>query len=139
MRDTPKRYDLSDNSEKSFTAAQLRKADRETQKAVVKTWFFANYPGADYEEHLPAIDPSDEIEEEFNGIIPNDVVEEIVDELWEETVESPIREFEEYVFQSLVGSTDHRGKFDRSLADIRTLLKIQISERPQQCLLRILY
>src|SRR5579864_3937368 len=74
--------------DKELTAASLRTADRETQIKVMETWFYGRYE--DPADNTPYIDgayqfihggpfnPRDELENEFSGIVADEVVEEVI-------------------------------------------------------------
>src|SRR5258708_2201822 len=154
-RRKPRRYDSSWESESYITASQLRRANKETQKEVMSIWFNANYqnPGdcCPYESaeggyqfiYGGPFDPKEELEGEFGGVVKEDVLEDLADELWEQAAEWTGRDhnddFDDYFFDSLARSTGHLAEFERSIKDIRTLEGTPVNGEPEQRLLRLLY
>src|SRR5437763_3773277 len=77
-------YFLDDGS--FLTSSELAKADQETQLEAMRTWFFQNFENP--AEHTPydggyvyiwggPYDAGEELKTEFEGLIPNDVIEEL--------------------------------------------------------------
>jgi len=85
-------YSLPDYDH-SISRAELVNADRETQLGVMRTWFFQNYE--DPAERTPyesseggyiwiwggPYEAREELDSEFDGVVPNDVIEELASEL----------------------------------------------------------
>ena len=90
-------------------------------------------------------DPREELEEEFDGIVRREVIEELAEELssqadeWTGPDAGPDPDLDEYFLESLRRSRGHREEFEASVKDIETLLDVRIDGDPQQCLMRLLY
>jgi hypothetical protein len=151
------KYHLPNDGElgSSITASGLRRASKETQKEVMRAWFYSQYqdpvhccPYNSAEGGYQFIyggpyDAQEELEAEFDGVANPEVIAELADELSDEGAEwsgyDDSSGMEDYIFESLAASTGHLGEFERSISDIRTLLDAPIEGAPQQCLLKLLY
>lgn len=154
-RRKPRRYDSPGDGRGFLTASELRRADRDEQKEVMSIWFHQNYEDpvecCPYESaeggyqfiHGGPYDPKEELEEEFDGVVRPEVIEELADELSDQASEWTGRDrgpdLDDYFFASLARSKGCRDEFERSMKDIETLLEVAIDGDPQQCLLRLLY
>lgn len=153
-RRKPTRYQLPDWSG-SITATALRRAGREMQREVMRTWFYANYQ--DPVECTPfesaeggyiyiwggPYDPEEELQDEFGGLIPDKTIEELTRELRDITSEwtgHPRNDdFDEYIFESITKSTKHLGAFKEAIANIEQLLGIKVEKSAKKHLRRLLY
>jgi len=156
-RSEPHAYHLPNDGDvgSSITVSKLRRAGKETQKKVMRAWFYEYFEdpvnscphdsgeggyqfifGGPYDAH-------EQLENEFDGIAKPEVIEELADELshecWQWSGRDDGSEMDDYFFESLAVSTGHQGEFERSLRDIQILLEARIDGPPQQCLLRLLY
>ncbi len=153
-RRNPKQYDLPD-SPGTITATDLRRVGQETQLDVMRNWFHANYENpvnnTPYESAEGGYiyiwggpyDPSEELEAEFSGIVPDKVIEELAQELsdiaWEWTGHPDSSDIDDFLFDSIASFTKHLETFKSNLLNIKQLLKTQVEESSQQCFRRLLY
>lgn len=140
---------------KEISASGLRQTNRETQIDVMRHWFLQRYE--DPVQNTPYIsaeggyqyiwggpyDPNEELENEFSGIVPDDVIEELADELADISAEwagipAP-SDFDEYFFESITESPTHREVFERSIHTVERLLETTVEAADRQCFLRLLY
>lgn len=140
----------------TITEYALHKADRETQIAVMRHWFHANFE--DPAENTPyesaeggyqyiwggPYDPYEELEDNFGGIVPEEVIEELVSELlgialeWSGHPNSA--GLDDYLFESIAESSKHfREEFNDSILGVRRLLQTKVDAADRQCFIRLLY
>lgn len=154
MRRKPTTYDLPDG-EGSLTATKLRRSDRETQIDVMRNWFFANF--ADPAENTPyesaeggyiyiwggPYEPAEELHDEFGGLIRDDVIDELADELrgiaWEWTKHPDYGDVDDYLFESISRTTEHQKAFEESVENVESLIRLGAGLAEQKQLLRLLY
>lgn len=145
------KYNLDD--EKQITRSSLRDADRETQIEAMENWFHANYE--DPAENTPYIgseggyqfihggpfSPRDELENEFSGVVADDVLEEVVDSIEDISDEWAPRvwAYDEDLFQSITRSTEQYQELCETLGNTRILSTEDIPSPRQQYLYRLLY
>jgi len=134
---------------------ELSREDRETQVDIMRTWFFQNYE--DPVEQCPYIskeggyiyiwggpyDAGEELHAEFDEIVPEDIIDELVAELEEQCYEwSGIpddSDVDEY-FVDAVGSTvDPFADLCRSLDRLKELLDHQFPAHLTQSVLQMSY
>ena len=97
-------------------------------------------------------EPHEVLQEEFEGVVDAEVIQELADELFDETGEWEGRDRDidteidwdpnltNYFFRSLTASVGPMVEFQRSIYDVQTLLKNPIADGGAgQCLLRLLY
>jgi hypothetical protein len=152
-RRKPSRYYLSDR-ETSLTGTKLRRSNRETKIEAMRTWFFSNY--ADPIESTPydsaeggyiyiwggPYEPLDELQSEFGGLVSDDLIAELADELcgisWEWTGH-PDYDEDDYFFESIAASTEHKESFEEALSPIEDLVAVKIKGEKRKHLLKLLY
>lgn len=159
MRRKPRRYHIGD-AEGSITASQLRRASREVQREVMADWFHENFQdpveccphdsaegGYQYIYGGP-YEPHEVLGEEFDGIVREDVLNDLANELADQSWEWEGRERDtdtdwdpsSYFFRSLAASAGPLVEFQRSIEEIKTILKDPIADGAvRQCVLRLLY
>lgn len=153
-KQTSTRYSLS-NSEIFLTPSMLRRASRETKIDAMRTWFFENYENpvnnTPYESAEGGYiyiwggpyDPTEELEAQFGGLISEDVIAELSDELsdisWDWTRHAEHDEADDYLFESIARSTEHKKTFDEAIVNIENLLEVEVQEEQSAHLLRLLY
>ena len=163
MRRKPRKYHIGD-AEGLITASQLRRASPQTQRHVMEGWFHENFQdpveccphdsgegGYQYIYGGP-FEPHEVLEEEFDGVVRPAVIEDLAEELANQSWEWSGRDSEpdydpdwysnpsNYYFQSLVVSAGPLVEFQRSIEEVQTLLKNPIADGVAgQCLLRLLY
>jgi hypothetical protein len=133
----------------------LAKSPPEIQKAVMKAWFFEHY------EHPAESTPYDseeggyvyiwggpydaleELEEEFSGTVPDEVIEELASELTNTAREwSGIPEYDDsddYLAGAIQANVDPRRTATEALAKIHSLLAVQVSSELELPMYRLLY
>ena len=134
---------------------ELSKADRKTQLDVMEVWFRQHYE--DPAEHTPyesaergfiwiwggPYDAREELESEFAGIVPDDVIDELVNKLERECLEwAPTLsadDYDEYLLDDIAGLTDYYSNFISSIHDIEILLRAKVDNTVSHCLMRLLY
>jgi hypothetical protein len=156
-RRKPSRYSLPDGG--SITASGLKRASRETKLDVMRTWFLENYE--DPVENTPynsgeggyqyiyggPYDAHQELDSEFSGTVPDDLIEELADKL-SETVpewtsadqgeEDSSDQFDNFLISSSDLGSEHKAVFQSSISDISSLLADPITVS-RKCLHRLLY
>lgn len=153
-RRRPTRYYLSDG-ETSLTGTKLRCAGRETKIDAMRTWFFSNYE--DPVESTPydsgeggyiyvwggPYKPEEELQDEFGGLISDDLIAELSEELceisWEWTKHPEYDDTDEYLFESIARSTHHKKSFDEAIGSIEGLLAVRVEGDKKAHLLKLLY
>lgn len=141
--------------ESSFTLEELRNADRETQKEVIRTWFFANYE--DPAERTPyesreggyiyiwggPYDAYEEISRVFEEYLPDDVIQELVDELEQNclvwTSAPRDNDYDDYYSSVLLSNTEFHKTLVENLEKVNALLDLEVDEQLRQHHLRLLH
>jgi hypothetical protein len=139
---------------KTVGRKSLGKTDQETQIAAMRNWFFANYE--DPAENTPYIgseggyqfihggpfNPRDELENEFSGIVSDEVVGEVVHSIerfsdeWAPRIEFA---YEDYLVDSILQFTEHYHAFAETVSHTRLLAVENVPFPQQQHLYRLLY
>ncbi len=139
----------------SFTLEELGNANRETQKEVMRNWFFDNYE--DPVERTPYESREGgyiyiwggpykadwEISGVFEGYIPDDVIQELVDELeyycsdWTSAPRDD--DYDDYYSSVLLSNPEFHKDLVESLERVNTLLDVEVVEQLRQHYLRLLY
>lgn len=153
-RRKPTRYNLS-TEDGSLTATELRRARREIKIDAMRTWFYAHY--ADPAESTPyesaeggyiyiwggPYDPQEELQSEFTGAIPDGLIDELASELsgisWEWTGHPERPDYDEYLFESIARSTEHKKAFEEAIGNVEQLIVVNVKGEQRQHLLRLLY
>lgn len=133
----------------------LSNEDRETQLDIMRTWFFENFE--DPAERTPyesreggyiwiwggPYDAQEELGDEFGGVVPNDVIEELSSELNAICCEwAPIAkpgDYDEYLVNDIAEITEYYRNFSDSILDIKKLLEADIDRSVNHCFYRLLY
>src|ERR1039458_9191215 len=143
-----------DPDEPAISASSLRNADRETQMKAMETWFHARYE--DPAENTPYVgseggyqfihggpyDAREELEGEFSGIIPEEVIDEVAKKLNGFVIEwAPRGEFayDDYLVDSILQFTEHYHAFAETVSHTRLLALENVPFPQQQHLYRLLY
>jgi hypothetical protein len=121
----------------------------------MRNWFHSNY--ADPVENSPyesaeggyvyiwggPYDPIEELQDEFGGLVPDKVIQELADELCEISVEwtghPDHDDVDDYLFESIAQTSEHKKSFEESIYNVEHLLGLEVSAHLQQHLLRLLY
>lgn len=140
--------------EKQITASSLRNADPETQIEAMRMWFYGRYE--DPAENTPYVGSEGGyqfihggpfearvvLDEEFSGIVADDVIEQFADELERVTDEWAPKDYDGYdddLFDSITQFTEHYRAFSEVLSSTRMLAEEEIPFPQQQHLHRLLY
>jgi len=140
-----------------FPAGQLGGADREIQMAVMREWFYRHFE--DPVQSCPYIsseggyqyiyggpyDAHEQLEEEFSGVVDDEVIEELSDELndespnWSGSSDNFSSDLDDYLFRSGAQSFGQEYAFKQSALNIERLLETKVEAAEVQCMLRLLY
>ena len=141
--------------EHPISEQELSKADRKTQLDVMEAWFRQHYE--DPAERTPYESAEggyiwiwggpyyarEELESEFAGIVPDDVIDELVDKLEQECIEwaptTNADDYDEYLLDDIASLTDYYSNFMSSIHDIEMLLRAKVDNSVSHCLMRLLY
>lgn len=143
------------NKDKNKCSEALRAADRETQLGVMETWFQQHFE--DPAERTPyesaeggylwiwggPYDAREELEGEFSGVVPDDVIDELADKLEGECREwapTPSAEdYYDYLVEDIARITEYYHNFSRAISDIEILLETKVDNNVASCFRRLLY
>jgi hypothetical protein len=142
------------NPDKQISVPSLSKADRGIQVEALKTWFFANYE--DPAENTPydggeggyqfihggPFDAHEVLNNEFAGVVPEDVIDEVVESVEHYAIEWAPRieyDYDEYLFDSIVQYTRHYQAFAEAISNTRLLAQQEIPIPQEQHFHRILF
>jgi len=150
-----RKYHIGD-AEGMITASELKKMSPEIQTDVMEDWFYEHfqdpvdccpYDGAEggyqFLRGGPYI-PEEELQNEFEGIVPDEVIDKLANKLWNISAEwegqdkpedFDLGDTADYYFASLALSKGTLGEFNSSIFDIRELMKLAAQQR----LTRMLY
>lgn len=134
-----------------LSVEDLQTADREVQKEIMEEWFRSKYE--DPAEALPyeggyiyiwggPYYPNEELDAEFAGIVPDDLISELAEELESENYEwsrIPTREDYDEALFNIVEGTEFLSNFQNSIKNIRDLLEQKLSTKMKQNLYKLLY
>lgn len=147
-------YFASDD-ERPVTRADLPNEEREAQLDVMRTWFFQNYE--DPAQRTPYItaeggyiyiwggpyEAREELDAEFGGLVPDDVVEELSSELdeicWEWAPTEKPGDYDEYLANDIAQITEFYHNFCGAILDIEKMLEAKIDSSVDSCFCRLLY
>lgn len=133
----------------------LREADRATQLDVMENWFRQNFE--DPAERTPyesreggyiwiwggPYDARDELHSEFDGIVPDDVIDELADDLegegWEWAPTPSPEDYDNSLIEDLAGITQFYGHFANGVLDIEQLLEMEVDSSVSTTFYRMLY
>ena len=135
---------FSFDSEHLISPEDLKKESKEIQIEVMKNWFSQNFENP--AESTPYIskeggyiyiwggpyDAREELNVEFDEVVPEDVIKELVDELECESYEwagVPEEErYDDYYYDVISANTEFHGTLTESLTNARKLLNYGVSE-----------
>ena len=132
----------------------LRDANRETQLDVMQTWFRQHFE--DPAERTPyesaeggyiwiwggPYDAREELESEFSGVVPYDMIEKLVNELEGECSEwapTPSPDDYDHLVEDISRITEYYNNFSGAILDIEKLLQTKVDDSVASCFLRLLY
>ena len=141
--------------ESEISRSDLSGADRETQIAVIRRWFYQNYE--DPAERTPyesreggyiwiwggPYEAREEVETEFYDIISEDVIDEVVTELdsqcWEWAPTEQPGDYDEYLVDDIAQITEFYHNYSNAIIEIEKLQKTKIESEVESCFNRLLY
>lgn len=133
----------------------LKNADRETQIEAMREWFYKNFE--DPAERTPyesaeggyiwiwggPYDASEELQGEFSGIVPDDVIDELAQELTHECWEwapTPRRsDYDDFLIEDIALITEYHNNFSSAILDIEKLLTTEVDGAVSHCFYRLLF
>src|ERR1700722_6653707 len=148
-------YTLKDG--KRISSRSLREAQRDDQLEAMRRWFHSNYE--DPVESCPhdsreggyqyiyggPYDAREQLDEEFSGVVGDEVIEELAEELdnitpyWSGNSDTLDADLDDYIFRSSAESFRHEEAFRQSASNIERLLEVKVEAADRQCMLRLLY
>ena len=149
-------FSLPDGGHIGETA--LRQAGRERQIEVMRHWFENNYE--DPVHSCPYItaeggyqyiwggpyDAQEELDNEFSGIVPDEIIQELAHDLWDISATwsgrpdaSVSAHLDDYLFRSIAEAPTHFENFRSSIISIKRLMETKVEPADRQCFLRLLY
>jgi uncharacterized protein YutE (UPF0331/DUF86 family) len=151
----PEEPTYSVSLEKKIGVSALRKADSETQEEVMKAWFFEHFEnpventpymsseGGYQYIHGGPYDAQEQLQEEFAGIVPDEVIEELSRELDDISTEwagiPDDSDLDDYVFESITQTTEYYQSFLKTISNTRHLATVAVQPPQAQHLYRLLY
>jgi hypothetical protein len=141
----------------SITSDALEKADRDTQKEVMEFWFYNNYedpvhscPHNSEEGGYQFIyggpyEAQEELEEQFSGIVPDDVIEELAEELngecseWSGNSDIPPNDDDQWDYLPSDELPKHLQTFKDSISNVSALLEVNVEKAQQKHFRGMLY
>ncbi len=147
------RFRLPDES--TIDEINLGKADEETQIEAMRSWFFENYQ--DPVEETPydsseggyiyiyggPYDAKQVLEDRFAGMVPDDVIDKLADDLGNQSWEWERRpgpgDYDDYILNTIAPPSEHITSFRSNIENIRKLVKTKVEPNQQQFFLRILF
>jgi hypothetical protein len=148
-------YTLSNGNR--ISSRDLPHALREDQIDAMRKWFYQKYEdpvhscpydsregGYQYVYGGP-FEADEELNSEFSGIVDDDVIEELADELenvtpyWSGNSDNFAPDIDDYLFQTSAESFRHADAFHQSVSNIERLLEAHVEPADRQCMLRLLY
>lgn len=139
---------------KSISKSDLKRSEKDMQIDVMRHWFYQNYEDPDnnnpYDKEDDKYiylwggphDASDVLQEEFEGIVPHGVIQELVTELEGRCVEwSSVPSYEEYDDETIeyVRSSDPFLTFLSGIETIKELATLSVPNQLEQSLFKLLY
>lgn len=133
----------------------IKKADEEIQIEIMENWFLDNFE--DPAENTPfesreggyiyiwggPYDAKEELENMFSGIVPDELIGEVADELsdtcyeWAGKIDS--NHFDDYYLSVVASNTAFHETFGNSINNIKSLLTVAVGEDLKQQYLRLLH
>lgn len=154
MTGSERKYWIPDH-DSPVTANYVAAAGRETQKEIMREWFFEHFDNpaenSPYESEEGGYiyiwggpyDASEELSSEFVDIVPEDVIDELVSELngisYEWSGKPSREEFDNLLIKDIASLTAFLHKFQYSILDINELLDAKVDSSVEICLNRLLY
>jgi len=129
--------------------------DREAQLQMMRDWFFERFE--DPAERTPyesreggyiwiwggPYDAREELESEFGDSVPEDVIEELADELsaqcWEWAPTPSREDYDDYLVGDIALITEYHSNFISAIHDIEKLLEADVDDSVSRCFHRLLF
>jgi hypothetical protein len=145
------------NGGRSISASKLEKAEPELQKEVMQAWFYSHYedpvhscPHDSGEGGYQFIyggpyEAGEELENEFSGIVPDDVIQELAEELsnecpeWSGDSSVQVDDFSAWDYEPSVELPKHLQTFQSSISNVRSLLAVEVPAAQQRHYRGMLY
>jgi len=142
-------------ADSTVSRAVLSNEDREVQLDVMRTWFFKNYE--DPAERTPyesaeggyiwiwggPYEAREELETEFGGVVPDDVIEELSEELvascWQWAPTEKPGDYDEYLADDIAQIAEFYRNFSGAMLDIEKMLEAKIDSSVEGSFFRLLY
>jgi hypothetical protein len=140
-----------------ISGEDLKRAPGETQIAVMRIWFFQNfenpvnstpYDGSEGGYQFiwgGPYEADDELQSEFGRFVPNEVIEQLVEELdsisaeWSPHPNRIQPDIDDYLFEVSAGTSHHYEAFESNILNIKRLMEIKVEAADYQPFLRMLY
>jgi len=140
--------------ERQISKDAIRAAETDVQLDVMRTWFYQNYE--DPAEHTPhdsseggyiwiwggPYDALEELESEFSGVVPDEVINSLAQELedicWQ-WAPIPSANDHDHMIEDIALITEYFQNFSNAIIDVEKLLTSEIDDSVSDCFLRLLY
>lgn len=141
--------------DREISEVDLAYEERDVQLDVMRTWFYENFE--DPAERTPYESgeggyiwiwggpyyANEELEEEFGGIVQNDVIEKLSSELDSECnewgpVEKP-SDYDQFLAYDISLITEYHDYFSSAILDIEKMLETKVDGTVEHCFTRLLY
>jgi len=144
-----------EDGEHQISREELAKLDPGDQIAIMRRWFYQNFE--DPAERTPyesreggyiyiwggPYDAREELEQEFSGVVGDEVIEELVDELEQHCLEwtsaDKPEDDDQEVVDDIAEITSFHTNFQAAISDIHELLDTKVSATAERVLFRLLY
>ncbi len=133
----------------------LRESDCDTQLDVMETWFRQRFEDpaerTPYESaeggyiwiHGGPYDAREELKAEFSGVVPEELINELADDLegesWQWAPTPSPEDYDEYLAQDIARITEYYHNFSGAILDIEKLLKTKVDDSVSSVFRRMLY
>lgn len=146
---------FASESDCTVSSAELSNVDRKVQLDAMRTWFLRNFE--DPAERTPYVsaeggyiwiwggpyEAREQLEDEFGGVVPDDVIEELSEELeaicWEWAPTERPGDYDEYLADDIAQITEFYHNFSGAILDIEKMLEAKIHNSVEDCFFRLLY
>lgn len=143
-------FALPDGS--SISELDLPDAEEETQVAAMRSWFFENYQNPAEETPYDSgeggyiylyggpFNAKEELMSRFEGVVPDEVIEKLGNELAKESWEWEGRErYDDYILETIAPPSEHVKRYTANIANIRKLITTPIGPDEEQFFRQMLY
>ena len=138
-----------------MSADDVRESDRDTQLDVMETWFRQRFEDpaerTPYESaeggyiwiHGGPYDAREELEPEFSGIVPDELINELADDLerecWQWAPTPSPEDYDEYLVQDISRITEYYHNFSGAILDLEKLIQTKVDESVSSVFHRMLF